>query len=220
MVLLTGPWLMKRGALQPPYRGTIRRADKSPVDLSDPTIDHVDFVMRQRHADTPVVEAAAQIIQAGDAVTGTNVGVCEYDWQAGDTDLSGDYYGEFAFYDANGNVLVRVPNDSYQEIRILGNLSTVPIPILTAISPTQSSASDPSEFTLTFTGTGFDRRIVSATLTSPGPPQTSSVQLISATEATAQFLGVGAGNDGSGTAYLLDPDGKPLTAELPFTWLT
>jgi hypothetical protein len=127
MVLLTGPWVMKRGALQPPYRGTLRRADKSAVDLSDPTIDHIDFVMRQRWTLTPVVEAQAQIIQQGDVDTGTDVGVCEYDWQPGDTDTTGDYYGEFAVYDASGNVLVRIPNDSYQEIRILGNLSTTPV---------------------------------------------------------------------------------------------
>lgn len=129
MVLLTGPWLMKRGALSPPYRGTIRRADKSALDLSDPTIDHIDFVMRQRRTYTPVVEAAAQIIQVGDADTGTDIGVCEYDWQPGDTDTTGDYYGEFAVYDANGNVLARIPNDSYQEIRILGNLSEAPAPL-------------------------------------------------------------------------------------------
>jgi hypothetical protein len=128
MVLLTGPWLMKRGALGPAYRGTLRRADKSPVDLSDPRIDHIDFVMRQRRTLEPVVEAEAQIIQEGDADTGTDVGVCEYDWQPGDTDTSGDYYGEFAVYDAEGNVLVRIPNDGYQEIQIIGNLSTPTAP--------------------------------------------------------------------------------------------
>lgn len=128
MVLLTGPWVMKRGALGPPYRGILRRADKSPVDLSDPRIDHIEFVMRQRRSLEPVVEFPAQIIQEGDADTGTDVGVCEYSWQPGDTDTSGDYYGEFALYDADGNVLVRIPSDSYQEIRIIGNLSDAPTP--------------------------------------------------------------------------------------------
>jgi len=156
---LTGPWVMKRGALQPPYRGTLRHADKSPVDLADPDIDHVDFVVRQRRTLDPVVEAEATIIQVGDADTGTDVGVCEYDWQPGDTDQSGDYYGEFAVYDATGNVLVRIPNDAYQEIRILGNLSSPPPPAtnptppqITAVTPSSGSAGGGEQLDVTGTG--------------------------------------------------------------------
>jgi hypothetical protein len=115
---------MKRGTLSPPYRGTLRQANGSPIDLS--TADHVNFVMRQRRTLTPVVEARAAVLQEGDAVTGTNVGLVQYAWVAGDTDGTGDYYGEFAIYDADGNITARVPSDGYQEIRILGNLSAAP----------------------------------------------------------------------------------------------
>jgi hypothetical protein len=117
---------MKRGALTPAYRGTLRNADGSPIDLSG--VDHVDFVMRERRTLTPVVEAQASVLQEGDAVTGTDVGLCEYDWSLGDTDSSGVFNAEFALYDANGNVIARVPSDGYQEIQILGNLSAAPVP--------------------------------------------------------------------------------------------
>jgi hypothetical protein len=120
---------MKRGALTPAYRGTLRNADGSPIDLSSPQIDHVDFVMRQRRTLEPVVEAAVEVLQEGDAVTGTDVGLVQYAWVAGDTDLTGIYNAEFALYDANGNVIARVPSDGYQEIQVLGNLSEAPAPL-------------------------------------------------------------------------------------------
>lgn len=123
---LTGPWYTKRGATEPAYRGTLRRADRSPVDLSpEAGVDHVEFVMRRRRTLTPVVEAPADILQEGDYETGTDVGVCEYAWEDGDLDVQpGIYRAEFALYDEMGTLLARVPNDSYQEIVVLGNLST------------------------------------------------------------------------------------------------
>jgi len=113
---------MKTGALQPPYRATIRRADKSALDLLGAGVDHANFVMRQRRTGVAIVDAPATILQEGDAETGTDVGVCSYDWQVGDTDISGIYRGEFALYDASNELLAVVPNDSYQDICILGNL--------------------------------------------------------------------------------------------------
>jgi hypothetical protein len=124
-LLLTGPWKIKRGVTSPPYRATLRQADKSPVDLSQ--ADHVNFVMCLRgQPEEPTVDALATTIQQGDADTGTDVGVCEYDWQAGDTDTIGIYDVEFALYDVNGKVYARIPNDSYLELQILGNLSAPP----------------------------------------------------------------------------------------------
>jgi hypothetical protein len=217
MALLTGPWKIKRGATSPPYRVTLRNADKSPVDLS--VADHVNFVMCLRgETELPTVDALAATIQEGDAATGTNVGVCEYDWAAGDTDMIGIYDVEFALYDASGNVYARIPNDGYLELQILGNLSAPPpAPTLTAISPTEWPAADTNSFTLTFTGTGFDSRIAAATLTSPGAPQSSPVQLDSQTQLTGQFAGLGMAS-GAGTACLVDGDGEALTDALPFTW--
>jgi hypothetical protein len=122
MATLTGPWLMKRGALVPPYRATLRQANGTAIDLS--LYDHVNFLMRERNTLTPIVDAEVAILQEGDAETGTNVGMVEYDWVAGDTDTTGDYYAEFAIYDDQGNIVLRVPSDSYQEVRIVGNLST------------------------------------------------------------------------------------------------
>jgi hypothetical protein len=122
MALLTGPWKIKRGATSPPYQVTLRNADKSPVDLS--LADHVNFVMCLRgETELPTVDALAATLQEGDADTGTDVGMCEYDWAQGDTDAIGIYDVEFALYDATGNVYARIPNDGYLELQVLGNLS-------------------------------------------------------------------------------------------------
>ena len=121
-VLLTGPWKIKRGALSPPYRVILRGADKQPVDLDGWT---ATFVMRLRGADTPTVEGDMEIVQEGDAVTGTDIGTAEYDWIAGDTDQSGIYDVELLLADPDGNPS-RAPNDGYLELVILGNLSAEP----------------------------------------------------------------------------------------------
>jgi hypothetical protein len=122
LVLLTGPWKIKRGVTSPPYRVILRQANKQPLDLSGCTLT---FVMRLRGAADPTVEAEANVLQEGDADTGINVGMAEYPWAVGDTDTSGVYDVEFFGRDSGGNTF-RVPNDDYLEIQILGNLSGEP----------------------------------------------------------------------------------------------
>lgn len=123
VTLLTGPWKIKRGALSPPYRIVLRQANKQPIDLSGCT---ATFLMRLRGADDPTVEAPMTILQEGDALTGINVGMAQYQWVTGDTDVSGIYDVEAEVIDPGGNPL-RVPNDSYLELQILGNLSAEPV---------------------------------------------------------------------------------------------
>jgi hypothetical protein len=118
-VLLTGPWKIKRGALSPPYRVILRQANKQPLDLQGSA---ATFVMRLRGAATPTVQASMAILQTGDAVTGINIGMAEYGWLTGDTNVSGIYDVEVLVVDPGGNP-IRVPNDSYLELQILGNLS-------------------------------------------------------------------------------------------------
>jgi hypothetical protein len=122
LVFLTGPWKIKRGALSPSYRVLLRQVNKQPVDLSGWA---ATFVMRLRGADDPTVEADMTILQEGDAATGTDIGMAEYDWTAGDTDVSGIYDVELLLTDADGRPC-RVPTDSYLELQILGNLSAEP----------------------------------------------------------------------------------------------
>jgi hypothetical protein len=121
-VLLTGPYKIKRGALAPPYRAILHQANKQPLDLNGSS---VTFVMRLRGQANPKVEAAATILQQGDLQTGINIGMAEYGWLTGDTDTAGIYDVEFKVVDPGGNP-IRVPNDSYLEVQILGNLSAVP----------------------------------------------------------------------------------------------
>lgn len=124
VTLLTGPWKIKRGALSPPYRMVLRQANKQPIDLSGCT---ATFLMRLRGADDPTVEAPMAILQEGDVEDGTaiNIGMAEYQWVLGDTDVSGIYDVEAEIVDPGGNP-IRVPNDSYLEVQILGNLSAEP----------------------------------------------------------------------------------------------
>jgi hypothetical protein len=145
-VLLTGPWKTKQGATSPPYRATLRQANKQPVDLSDAYAAY--FVMRLRGQTDPAVNAEANIIQEGDADTGTDVGVVEYDWVPGDLDLPGIYNVEFVLYDINGQPYARVPNDSYLELWVLGSLSETD-----ALSPPPQPLGMPSTATTTATAT-------------------------------------------------------------------
>jgi hypothetical protein len=121
---LTGPFKIKRGVTSPPYRVLLRQANKQPVDLSQ--ADHAHLVMWLRGQINPTVDSLATILQQGDAISGTNVGLAEYDWQKGDTDTPGVYDAEFALYDATGFVYARVPSDGYLEIVIMGQ-ATVPV---------------------------------------------------------------------------------------------
>jgi hypothetical protein len=123
VTLLTGPWKIKRGALSPPYRLILRQADKQPIDLDGCV---ATFLMRLRGADDPTVENEMTILQEGDVLTGINIGMAEYQWQLGDTDVSGIYDVEVEVVDPGGNP-IRVPNDSYLELQILGNLSAEPV---------------------------------------------------------------------------------------------
>ena len=118
-VLLTGPYKIKSGALSPPYRVILRQANKQPIDLSGCT---ASFYMRLRGHELPKIEGEMTILQEGDADTGINVGMAEYQWIAGDTDYSGIFDGECEVVDPGGNP-TRVPNDGYLEIQVLGNLS-------------------------------------------------------------------------------------------------
>ena len=124
VVLLTGPYKIKRGALSPPYRVILRQANKQPLDLDGCT---ATFVMRLRGQADPTVETAMTILQEGDAETGINIGMAQYDWLSGDTDVSGIYDAEALVVDSANNPL-RIPNDGWLEIQILGNLSAEPAP--------------------------------------------------------------------------------------------
>ena len=58
------------------------------LGLADAT--GVVFAAKHRLTGTEI-GGACTIIQAGDDETGTDIGVVEYEWQAGDTDLAGLY---------------------------------------------------------------------------------------------------------------------------------
>jgi len=109
---LTGPWCCKRGALWPPYRATLRRADRRALDLSGAS---VEFVMRRRGDTDPWVQAPAEVLDA-------ERGVVRYSWEQGDTALPGIFNAEFLISDDEG-LIARVPSDGYLSVHILGNLS-------------------------------------------------------------------------------------------------
>jgi hypothetical protein len=94
----------------PPIRAALKDASGYPVPLTGLT---VVFRLRRRGTNFSY-EYDADII---DAVNG----VVQYLWQDGDTDLSGDYDGEWVLNYPDGKKSV-YPSDSYNSIRIYRSL--------------------------------------------------------------------------------------------------
>jgi hypothetical protein len=108
---------VKQGDTAPPVVRTLKDFDENPVNLTDAD---VVFNMRRIHGDQePVIEAGVVDID-GDPTSG----VVTYEWQPGDTDEAGGFYGEFEVTFDDGSVET-FPNDGYVRIAIVAELGSV-----------------------------------------------------------------------------------------------
>lgn len=105
----------------------IKEGDNKPdliVDLTDANglvnldgLDEVRFHMRPIEGPTVVVDAVAEALQTGSDPNYTNKGRVKYEFQAGDTDVPGRYYGEFELTYVSGEILT-FPNDGHNPLII------------------------------------------------------------------------------------------------------
>lgn len=117
------PYTIKRNDSKPLVATLRERRTTGPPILLDPVNDDVIFTMRPIvEEDRPalIITGACTILDTG-TEGNEDQGKVRYDWQAGDTDVASVYHGEFRI-DYGDGVTQHVPNDSYEEIVVLGGL--------------------------------------------------------------------------------------------------
>jgi hypothetical protein len=106
-------FVIKRNDTLPPIDavlaiGTDDPDVNTPVDLTGCT---VAFILREQCSKLAKFRGAGQIV--GDPT----LGQARYQWQTGDTNVAGNFFGEFEVTDAAGHV-ASYPSPSYIPIRI------------------------------------------------------------------------------------------------------
>ena len=104
-------WI-KTHDLRPPVTATLVDANLNPVDLSGAS--GVRFMMRLIRGSTLIVDENADIVDA-------TAGEVLYDWQEGDTDEAGGYWGEFEVL-WDGTIPETFPSPTYVRIAIVDDL--------------------------------------------------------------------------------------------------
>jgi hypothetical protein len=102
---------LKRGDTRPSLRVQLLYKDNSKIDVAGATI-----TFRFWKADEPsrLFSGSVTVEDAGESIV-------RYDWVSGDTNLEGDYEGEFMLDYGSGEVM-SVPEDGYIRFRILPRL--------------------------------------------------------------------------------------------------
>lgn len=105
---------IKQGDTIPVLRATLRGADTNVIDLTGCTV-RFHLARGTAQANTPVLDVTATIVTAAS-------GVVEYAWLAGDTDVAGDYVGEFEVTLSTGDT-VTCPNDHDLTIKVFAQIA-------------------------------------------------------------------------------------------------
>ena len=103
---------IKENDTSPEYQTTLQDASGTAVDVTGATIR---FHMYTQDKTTAKIDAAATIVTAAS-------GIVKYTWQAGETDTSGWYWGEFEVTYSDSSIET-FPNDGYLSIKILPELA-------------------------------------------------------------------------------------------------
>lgn len=106
MTTTPSTFYLKQGDTSPYLRGTAYDSDDNVIDVTGASIL---FKMR-RIGGSKVVDATAAIVTA-------SAGLVEYRWASGDTDVVGEYEGEFEITFASGKIET-IPNKGYIPITI------------------------------------------------------------------------------------------------------
>jgi len=100
---------IKQGDLWPPLEANLKQADNEPIPLQ--LTDKVKFVM------TPKNKRSTTIIDGDVTIVNHTTAHVRYNWQAKDTDIAGQFQGEF-YIMLDGTIPIRVPNNGYFDIII------------------------------------------------------------------------------------------------------
>lgn len=106
----------KQGDTSPSVLRTLQDGDGNGINLTDAD---VVFNMRRIHGDqSPIIEAGEVTLVDASA------GDVSYEWQPGDTDETGGFYGEFEVTFSDGSIET-FPNDGYIRIAIVEQLGSL-----------------------------------------------------------------------------------------------
>ncbi len=108
---------IKQGDLLPAIVGTLKTADGVVVDL---TGGAVRFLMRAEPGAAAVVNGACTIFDGTDPETGLPAKQVQYAWTTGNTDIAGNYQGEFEL--TVGGKKWSFPNKGYLSIRVTDDI--------------------------------------------------------------------------------------------------
>lgn len=109
--MATPTFTIKRGDRLPYISASLSNGD-SPADISGAT--EVFFVMKKAGGSKEVVIKKPAVVSDGAA------GEVRYEWEAGDTDVSGRYTGEFEV--CYGTVRATYPSNGYVIINIIADI--------------------------------------------------------------------------------------------------
>ena len=98
--LSTTPFVIKKGDTGPSIQRTMEYSDSTVEDL---TAGSVVFEMTLALNNAP--DPNATPITGACVIVDAANGICRYDWSAGDTDVVGEYVGEFKVTNAAGQVI-------------------------------------------------------------------------------------------------------------------
>lgn len=89
------PFVIKRNDLLEPIEMRAVDEDGNAVDLNAEDVVSMKFIMTRDGAAAPTISnGEITIVQEGTGGGATNLGVCQYEWQSGDTDKDGRYWAE------------------------------------------------------------------------------------------------------------------------------
>jgi len=106
---MNNKFFIKQGDLMPGLQAYLSHRNTGPIELQ--AGDIIKFIMTPRNnRQEIIIEKLATIIDE-------EQGLVQYEWEQGDTDIAGEYQGEFLLL-LNGTVPIRFPNNGYFHIVI------------------------------------------------------------------------------------------------------
>ncbi len=103
---------IKQNDRWPPLDSYLRQGDNTPIALQEEDIVEITIVHKKRPNETIIDHKSVTVLDG-------EQGLVRYNWDAGETAVSGDYLGEFLISIGGvSGISLRVPNEGYFNVII------------------------------------------------------------------------------------------------------